>query len=201
MQHTSSLTLRVSVKCAILIRARYRTNSPVLAAGGSLSSTGYLTVSHIYEALTTIVRKLEAAKLNYAVCGGLAVAIHGLTRTTKDIDLLIERADLDAILEIVRQCGFIFEGGILPMVAGESFPRDIFRISKVIGKELLTLELLIVNPLLQQAFEAREYYEWLGVRLQAVSPAGLYVMKKLAGRTQDIADLQRLGLLPDDSST
>ena len=87
------------------------------------------------------------------------------------------------------------------MGAGEPFPRDIFRISKVIGKELLTLDLLIVNPLLQQAFEAREYYEWLGVRLQAVSPAGLYVMKKLAGRTQDIADLQRLGLLPDDSST
>ncbi len=158
-------------------------------------------MSHIYEALTTIVRKLEAARLNYAVCGGLAVAIHGLTRTTKDIDLLIERADLEAILEIVRKCGFILEGGILPMGAGEPFPRDIFRISKVIGKELLTLDLLIVNPLLQQAFEAREYYEWLGVRLQAVSPAGLYVMKKLAGRTQDIADLQRLGLLPDDSST
>lgn len=157
-------------------------------------------MSHIYEALATIVRKLEAAKLNYAVCGGLAVAIHGLARTTKDIDLLIERMDMDAILEVVRGCGFILDGGILPMGAGEPFPRDIFRISKVIGKELLTLDLLIVNPLLQPAFEAREYYEWQGVRLQAVSPAGLYVMKKLAGRPQDIVDLQRLGLMPDDSS-
>ena len=83
----------------------------------------------------------------------------------------------------------------------ERFERDIYRISKVIDKKLLTLDLLIVNPLLQQAFEAREYYEWQGVRLQAVSPAGLYVMKKLAGRPQDIADLQRLGMLPDDSAS
>jgi len=66
---------------------------------------------------------------------------------------------------------------------------------------LLTLDLLIVNSLLQQACEAREYYGWLGVTLQAVSPAGLYVMKKLAGRPQDLADLQRLGLWPDDSAT
>lgn len=158
-------------------------------------------MSRIYRELTIIVCKLEAAGLNYAVCGGLAVAIHGLVRTTKDIDLLIERADLNAVLDVARECGFILEGGMLPMGAGEEFPRDIFRISKVIDKELLTLDLLMVNPLLQQAFEAREYYDWQGVRLQAVSPAGLYVMKKLAGRPQDLVDLQRLGLIPDDSST
>ncbi len=156
---------------------------------------------NLYEELVALVRELEAAKLNYAVCGGMAVAIHGLPRATKDIDLLILREDLANVLDVARGCGFILDGGILPMGAGEPFPRDIFRISKVIDKKLLTLDLLIVNPLLQQAWDAREYYEWQGVTLQAVSPAGLYVMKKLAGRPQDIVDLQRLGLWPDDSAT
>ena len=156
---------------------------------------------NLFDELVAIVRALERAKIDYAVCGGMAVAIHGLARTTKDIDLLILREDLDRVLETVRGLGFILDGGILPMGAGEKFERDIYRISKVIDKKLLTLDLLIVNPLLQQAFEAREYYEWQGVRLQAVSPAGLYVMKKLAGRPQDIADLQRLGMLPDDSAS
>ena len=156
---------------------------------------------NLYDELVAIVRALEGAKINYAVCGGMAVAIHGLARATKDIDLLILREDLASVLDAVRQCGFNLEGGILPMGAGEPFERDIFRISKVIDKKLLTLDLLIVNPLLQRAWEAREYYEWQGVKLQAVSPAGLYVMKKLAGRPQDIVDLQRLGMWPDESAT
>ena len=160
-----------------------------------------MTVINLYEELAALVRELEAAQLNYAVCGGMAVAIHGLPRATKDIDLLILREDLASVLNVARGCGFILEGGILPMGAGEPFPRDIFRSSKVIDKKLLTLDLLIVNPLLQQAWDAREYYEWRGVKLQAVSPAGLYVMKKLAGRPQDIVDLQRLGLWPDDSAS
>lgn len=156
---------------------------------------------NLFDELVAIVLALERAKIDYAVCGGMAVAIHGLARATKDIDLLILREDLVRVQDVVRGLGFILDGGILPMGAGERFERDIYRISKVIDKKLLTLDLLIVNPLLQQAFEAREYYEWQGVRLQAVSPAGLYVMKKLAGRPQDIADLQRLGMLPDDSAS
>lgn len=156
---------------------------------------------NLFDELVAIVFALERAKIDYAVCGGMAVAIHGLARATKDIDLLILREDLVRVQDVVRGLGFILDGGILPMGAGERFERDIYRISKVIDKKLLTLDLLIVNPLLQQAFEAREYYEWQGVRLQAVSPAGLYVMKKLAGRPQDIADLQRLGMLPDDSAS
>ena len=156
---------------------------------------------NLFDELVAIVIALERAKIDYAVCGGMAVAIHGLARATKDIDLLILREDLARVLDVVRGLGFILDGGILPMGAGERFERDIYRISKVIDEKLLTLDLLIVNPLLQRAFEAREYYEWPGVRLQAVSPAGLYVMKKLAGRPQDIADLQRLGLMPDDSAS
>ena len=157
-------------------------------------------IVNLHDELVAIVRELEAAKLNYAVCGGMAVAIHGLARFTKDIDLLIQREDLQAVRDVVERCGFIIEGGILPMGAGEPIERDIFRISKVIGTELVTLDLLLVNRQLQQAFESREYYEFRGQRLQSVSPAGLYLMKRIAGRPQDIVDLQRLGLWPHDSN-
>ena len=155
---------------------------------------------NLYDELVAIVRALERARINYAVCGGMAMAVHGLPRFTNDIDLLIQREDLNDILELVRKKGFILDGGILPMGAGEKVERDIFRISKVIDKDLVTLDLLLVNPPLRQAFESREYFEFLGYRMQVVSPAGLYVMKSIAGRPQDIVDLQRLGLWPDDSN-
>jgi hypothetical protein len=155
-------------------------------------------VYNLFEEMLAVVDDLEANQIDYALCGGLAVAIHGFSRATKDIDLLIRREDLERILVVVRSRGFNLEAGILPMGAGEATPLDIFRISKVDGKNLLTLDLLIVNMPLQPAWDAREYLEVQGTKLQVVSPAGLYIMKKLSGRPQDIVDLQRLGLWPDD---
>ncbi len=155
---------------------------------------------NLYEEMIALVTILEKEQIDYALCGGLAVAIHGFTRATQDIDLLVQRADLDRVIAVGRRCGFNIEGGMLPMGAGEAHPRDTFRISKVFGKHLLMLDLLIVNPLLQPAWESREYVELQGQKVQAVSPTGLYIMKKLAGRPQDIVDLQRLGLWPDDTT-
>lgn len=160
-----------------------------------------MDVFNLYEEMFAVVDALESGRIEYAVCGGLAVAIHGLVRATRDIDLLILREDLDRVLDVARRCGFNLDGGMLPMGAGEPVPRDMFRISKVIEKDLLTLDLLIVNSTLQPAWEAREYYEWQGRKLQAVSPAGLYLMKKLAARPKDLLDLQTLGLWPDDSTS
>ena len=160
-----------------------------------------MDVFNLYEEMFAVVHALESDRIEYAVCGGLSVAIHGLVRATRDIDLLILREDLDRVLDVARRCGFNLEGGMLPMGAGEPVPRDMFRISKVIEKDLLTLDLLIVNSTLQPAWEAREYYEWHGRKLQAVSPAGLYLMKKLAARPKDLLDLQTLGLWPDDSTS
>lgn len=37
-----------------------------------------------------VVRAFEREHLDYAVCGGLAMTIHGHVRATIDIDLLIE---------------------------------------------------------------------------------------------------------------
>ena len=74
---------------------------------------------NLFDELVAIVFALERAKIDYAVCGGMAVAIHGLARATKDIDLLILREDLVRVQDVVRGLGFILDGGILPMGAGE----------------------------------------------------------------------------------
>ena len=63
--------------------------------------------------------------------------------------------------------------------------------------ELLTLDLLLVNPVLQRVWEEREVYEWQGRQVQIVSAAGLARMKRLAGRDQDLLDLKKLGFTVD----
>ena len=51
----------------------------------------------LYDELTNIVDALETASIEYAICGGIAVAIWAFPRATVDIDLLVQESSLDAI--------------------------------------------------------------------------------------------------------
>ncbi len=141
-----------------------------------------------------LIDAITVAQIPYAVCGGIAVTIHGFPRTTRDIDLLIRTEDLPHILGCVRPLGYNLEGGMLPVGHGEPYERNIFRVSKAAGKDLLTLDLALVNPLLEEAWQTRQAYEWNGRTVQVVSRAGLSQMKRLSGRPQDLVDLDRLGI-------
>jgi 7,8-dihydro-6-hydroxymethylpterin-pyrophosphokinase len=43
----------------------------------------------LVEEFRAVVAALEAAEVQFAVCGGLAVAIHAQPRATMDVDLLL----------------------------------------------------------------------------------------------------------------
>ena len=43
----------------------------------------------IYQEFVLIIDALNRQGIDYAVCGGISMAIHGLPRFTRDIDLLI----------------------------------------------------------------------------------------------------------------
>ena len=49
--------------------------------------------------LIGLVTALNEARIEYALCGGLAVINHGYPRLTRGIDLLILEKDLDRIRE------------------------------------------------------------------------------------------------------
>jgi hypothetical protein len=60
------------------------------------------------------------------------------------------------------------------------------------------LDAVLVTPALENAWETRERI-LLGEReVSVVSRSGLALMKQLAGRAKDVADLQMLGILPRD---
>lgn len=152
---------------------------------------------NLIDELKTIVRAMNAAGIPYAVCGGIAVTIHGFTRTTRDIDLLIQPDDLDRTLKCVDGLGYNLEGGRIPLGAGEGFEQELVRISKAVGRDLVTLDLLLVDPLYEPAWLSRGHYDWQGETLTVVSREGLAIMKRLSGRPQDLVDLQRLGIDPE----
>ena|SRR5687768_11487678 len=139
----------------------------------------------------TITEALNAAGIDYAVCGGWAMAIHGLPRSTIDIDLLILGDDLDRAWELAGHHGYDVEGLPLHFADGAI---EIRRISKVDSgsKTLFTLDFLLVTPELYEVWYRRELVEWEEGKTWAVSKAGLIELKKISGRDQDLLDIKEL---------
>ena len=55
---------------------------------------------NLVDELHAVVAALEGAGIVYAICGGVAVTIHGATRSTKDIDILIAPTDVLRALDV-----------------------------------------------------------------------------------------------------
>lgn len=147
---------------------------------------------NLVDELHAIAAALDRAGIDYAVCGGVAVTMHGATRSTKDLDLLVRPADLPRIIELVRPLGYAFPA--LPMTFDPGTPRErhVQRISKLDGTAHLVLDLILAQSAFAGALDDRVVLELPTGRLAVVSRATLVRMKTLAGRPQDLADLEKL---------
>ncbi len=145
-----------------------------------------------YDEFEALIDVLNREEIDYAVCGGVAVTFHGYTRLTDDIDILVQEGDLDRISKIVKEVGFLFDAGRIPFDIGKPNQREIQRISKIIGEDVLTLDLLIVDSVYESVWDNRGSFSWKGRQLGLVSLDGLLEMKQVAGRNKDLLDIDEL---------
>ena len=144
----------------------------------------------LLDELSQIISALEDGGIEYAVCGGLSMAIHGFARATLDIDVLIQTKSLEKAYEIAAQNDFDIRG---LDISFKERAVEIRRVSKIDDAgEVLSLDFLIVTPQVEDVWETREQVDFLGRKLSVVSRDGLIKMKTLAGRPQDWADIARL---------
>jgi hypothetical protein len=143
----------------------------------------------VYAEFVALVRALEEAEIEYALCGALALAVHGAPRATKDIDVIVRRQDADRLRAVAKETGFVFEA--LPMVfAGSGI--EVQRFSKLIDGRPLMLDVLWLDPSLQAIWDDRQRLPWKEGTLSVVSRDGLITLKLTAGRPQDLVDIQSL---------
>jgi 2-hydroxychromene-2-carboxylate isomerase len=147
---------------------------------------------NLVDELHAITAALEGDGIPYAVCGGVAVTIHGATRTTKDIDLLVRRADVPRILELLRGLGYLFAALPMTFDAGTARERHVQRVTKIEGDHHLVVDLMLDEAALAGFLADQIDVELPEGRLRVVSRAGLLAMKRMAARPQDDADIERL---------
>lgn len=119
------------------------------------------------------------------------MGVHGLTRTTIDIDLLVVSDSLEEVFAIARTLGYNIRGKDMSFANGAV---EIRRVSKIDSEdgELLSLDLLLVTPATLGAWESRLKAEWEGGKLSVVSASGLIALKQLRGSDQDLVDIKTL---------
>jgi hypothetical protein len=145
----------------------------------------------ITDELKALVNELNRHRVEYALCGGLAMGVHGRTRATVDIDLLILSESLEAVVEIARSQGYSIRGKEMSFARGAIEIRRLSKIDPSSG-DLIPLDLILVSPEIRHVWDSRQEGHWEGGKLSVVTREGLISLKKLRSSAQDLADIQQL---------
>jgi len=155
-------------------------------------------MSSLLDEFVNFTKTLNRENIDYAICGGWAMAIHGLPRATIDIDLLILTEDLEKVWRIARNLDYDVEGLPLHFHDGAIEIRRISKVDKK-SKRLFTLDFLLVTEPLKEIWENRELIEWEDGKTWTVSREGLVQLKTISGREQDLLDIKQLLRIEDES--
>lgn len=151
-----------------------------------------------------IVGALNEAGVHFLVVGGLAVNAHGYLRFTKDVDLVVRltREDIDAAFRALK--GIDYHPSV-PITAGE-FAQPIMREEWRREKGMLVLKFWSdthrETPLDVFIYEPFDFAQEEAAALRSSDPGAaaagfvsipaLVAMKRVAGRPQDLVDIEKL---------
>lgn len=151
----------------------------------------------LFTEFSRLVNELNKEQVDYALCGGLAMAVYAFPRATLDIDILIEPESLEKTKEIAERLGFNFDAGLMRL-SGDAI--QIYRLTKISADkgDTLMLDMLLVTPEMKAVWESRQKVSWDEGELPVVSPRGLIELKskRLSGQDQD--DIINLRSLLDE---
>ena len=145
----------------------------------------------LYEELGAIVAALDERRIEYALCGGLAMAVHGFVRATVDIDLFVPADQAEAVEDAVTGLGYVIKARPMQFHDGAVQIRRVSKIDRTDGDTMI-LDLLLVTPATEDVWASRQHLTWQGRPIAVVGREGLVKLKRFRGSSQDLADIERL---------
>ena len=145
----------------------------------------------LYDEFHKLIDGFQKRQIDYALCGGIAMAVYDHPRATVDIDLLILSESLEAAVEIAKTLDYNIRGLDMTFAKGAIEIRRVSKIDKQTGI-VLSLDLLLVTPEIEEIWKSRRHTSWAHGDLSIVSREGLIALKEMRGSPQDIADVSAL---------
>jgi hypothetical protein len=154
--------------------------------------------------IETIVKALNDAKVKYLIVGGVAVVAHGYERFTKDLDLVIglERKNIIRGLRALIAIGYQMRIPVTPEQFADPALREQWRREKNMVVLQLWSDTHRRTPIDVFVYEPFDFAKEMARALRVpvfgkesaaiVSYDTLLDLKKSAGRSQDLLDVEKL---------
>jgi hypothetical protein len=142
----------------------------------------------MFDRLKVVFASLNSHDVKYVVIGGVAAIVHGSTRNTFDLDILIEATTDNAqrLLEALLAANF----GTAALISADELLQNEITVFK--DRVLIDVQTRTPGLTFETAWSRREIREAQGVTLHVVCRDDLIASKRAAGRPKDIADLEAL---------
>jgi len=147
--------------------------------------------------LKRLTQNLDKAGIDYALCGGLAIAIYARPRATLDIDIIVQPDYFSETKKVAQELGYTMSSAMMEFNDGAVKLQRLSKLDKATG-EYYVLDLLLVTPETKRAWDDRTTIEWEGYPLKVVSPQGLILLKSLRNSGQDKDDIEYLRSLENE---
>ncbi len=155
-----------------------------------------------------LLRSLVDAEVRFVLVGGVAVILHGVPRTTADVDIVIDldAANVDAFLSVMERLGFKPRAPVPARQFADPAAREQWRVEKgmraftfVRGTGMLEeVDVLIDCPRsYDELATAAVRIEAAGLSLHIATIDALIEMKSDTGRAQDECDIDALRRLKE----
>jgi len=149
-----------------------------------------------------IFRALESGQVRYVAVGGIATVLHGVIRLTRDVDLVVDLDPIQArrVVQVLAQLGFTPS---VPVPA-EAFADAAQRASWIRDRQMMVLSfhdprgyvavnLFVEYPMDFEHPRADSEVMMVGdTPIRVASLEHLIQLKRMAGRPQDLLDIERL---------
>jgi hypothetical protein len=151
----------------------------------------------LLEELKILTQKFDQLGIDYALCGGLALAIYAKPRATLDIDIMVQPDDFSETKKAAKELGYTMSSAMMEFNNGAVRLQRLSKVDKSTG-EYFILDLILVTPEIKNAWDDRKTIEWEGHPLKVASPQGLILLKSLRNSGQDKDDIEYLRSLENE---
>lgn len=155
-----------------------------------------------------IIQELENRKIRYLIIGGVAVNLHGYSRITKDLDLMIsfEKENVDQFINLVKDLGYTPKVPVDIKELADPNKREEWKKEKNMqvfsvrnpNDEFEYIDVMIQDHLdFEKAYKNRKIFTDDKISVSVISIDDLISLKQLAGRGRDLLDMKLLRKLKE----
>lgn len=154
----------------------------------------------------SLLRRLGRENIRFVVAGGMAVVLHGVLRMTLDLDLIVdlEPGNLDVFLDVMEDLGYRPRVPLDPQMLKDEKMRREWKEERGMlvftfihpQHHLAAVDLFVEEPLpFDELIRDSVRMEAGDMILPIISVGHLIRLKEIAGRPQDLRDIEALRAL------